>query len=141
MKLIQVLNAAVVALGVGMGQAGAMPQTSAPADAGDLVIKVQEDCHETVRRHYLPRYDARVWHYHRQSNCRAVVTDPAEEDDYDMPRDCHREVRRHYVPEYGSQVTHRHVGANCRIREYQRSSEEYEGGSCVQIGPIQYCEN
>jgi hypothetical protein len=124
-----------------VGQAGAMPQSPARADAGQLIIKVQEDCHETVRRHYLPRYDARVWHYHRQSNCRAVQVDPPEEDDYDMPRDCHREVRRHYVPDYGRQVTHSHVGASCRIREYERRSDEDEGGNCVQIGPIRYCDN
>lgn len=142
MQLFKTVNAAVIALGLGMaGQAGAMPQTAAPADGGDLVIKVQQDCHRDVRRHYLPEYGARVWHYHRQSNCRAVRADPRDDDDDHQPRDCHRDVRRHYIPEYGRQVTHSHVGQSCRVKEYRRHSGNGGGGSCITIGPIQYCEN
>jgi len=138
MRFLKTINAAMITLGVCLAApAGAVPQTTMPDNSNDLVIKVQEDCHRDVRRHYLPRYGERVWHYHRPS-CRVVVVDPPREQ---RPRDCHRDVRRHYVPEFGRQVTHRHVGASCRIRELRRSDNGGGGGSCIRIGPIQYCEN
>jgi hypothetical protein len=143
MKSITAIGAALIALGVGMtGPAGAMPQSQAPATSGDLVVKVQVDCHAGVRRHYLPEYDRRIWHRHRQSNCRVVIVDPPEDDDYeDRPRDCHRDVRRHYLDEYGGNVTHKHVGPSCRVRVYQRHSGDDSGGNCIRLGPITYCEN
>jgi hypothetical protein len=139
MKTIRAVSAVLIALGIGMtGPASAMPQTPA-AKGDDLVTKVQVDCHQDVRRHYVPEYGRRVWHRHRQSNCRVVIVD--REDDYeDRPRDCHRDVRRHYLPEYGRSVYHKHVGERCRIRVYN----PYQGSGpgrpdCVRIGPITVC--
>jgi hypothetical protein len=143
MRLIKTINAALITLGVclavpaGAAPAGSIPQSAIP-EGNNLVIQVQQDCHRDVRRHYLPRYGERVWHYHRPS-CRVVVVDPPRDE---RPRDCHRDVRRHYIPEYGRQVTHRHVGESCRVRELRRTDGNYgNGGSCIRIGPILYCEN
>src|SRR5690606_34738571 len=86
MKSIGYVGAALLALGIGTGTAAALPQ--APVTEGDgLVTRVQVDCHRDVRRHYLPEYGRRVWHRHRQSNCRVILADP---DFDDLPRDCHR---------------------------------------------------
>ncbi|MEP9389495.1 hypothetical protein [Mesorhizobium sp. KR9-304] len=140
MKPIRSVCAVLLALGVMAGTAAAMPRT--PTVEGDgLVTKVQVDCHADVRRHYLPEYDRRVWHRHRQSNCRVVIVEPEDEYD-DRPRDCHRDVRRHYLPEYGRSVYHKHVGERCRIRVY---NPHQGGGSnrpgCVKLGPLLLCEN
>ena len=138
MKSIRAFSAALIALGVGMtGIASALPQ--APAVEGDgLVTKVQIDCHADVRRHYLPQYDRRVWHRHRQSNCRVILAEPEFDD---APRDCHRDVRRHYLPEYGRSVYHSHVGESCRIRLYNPYEGNRPGGDCVKLGPVLLCGN
>lgn len=144
MKSLTVLGAALIALGLAMPAATATPQV-APTAGSELVMKVATDCHSAVRRHYLEAYGRKVWHRHRQSNCRVVLADPPqndEEDGFDQPRDCHRDVQRHYIPEYGRRVTHRHVGPRCRVKEYQRHDDD--GGSnrnCIQLGPLTYCEN
>lgn len=140
MKLIGIAGAALLALGIGSGTAAAMPKT--PTVEGDgLATKVQVDCHADVRRHYVPEYGRRVWHRHRQSNCRVVIVD--REDDYydERPRDCHRDVRRHYLPEYGRSVYHKHVGERCRIRVYNPRQGGGGGASCIKIGPLTLCEN
>lgn len=140
MKLIGIAGAALLALGIGSGTAAAMPKT--PTVEGDgLVTKIQADCHADVRRHYVPEYGRRVWHRHRQSNCRVVIVD--REDDYydERPRDCHRDVRRHYLPEYGRSVYHKHVGERCRIRVYNPRQGGGGGASCIKIGPLTLCEN
>ncbi len=116
-----------------------MPQGPAPSPTNDLIIKVQEDCHADVRRHYLPQLDRRAWHRHRQSNCRVVLVEPEDDDDDDGPRDCHREVRRHYLPEYGERLAHRHVGNSCRIRIYRRD-DDGDGRNCVRFGALTFCE-
>ena len=87
-------------------------------------------------------YDRRVWHRHRQSNCRVVIVDPPE-DDYDRPRDCHRDVRRHYLPQYGGEVTHKHIGDSCRVKMYRKypAAKVGGGGACIRLGIITYCEN
>ncbi len=142
MKSFRSVGAALIALGVATtGPAAAMPQASATAASGDLVVRVQIDCHANARRHYLPQYDRSILHRHRQSDCRAVRVDPG--DDYDRPRDCHRDVRRHYVPQYGDEVTHNHVGDSFRVKVYRRypGSGRPGGGSCVHLGIITYCEN
>jgi hypothetical protein len=139
MNLIRAAGAALLALSFATGSAPAMPQAPAPEGNG-LVTRVQIDCHQDVRRHYLPEYGRKVWHRHRQ-NCRVVIVD--REDDYDnRPRDCHRDVRRHYLPEYGRSVYHKHVGERCRIRIYN----PYQGNGpsrpdCIRIGPVTLCEN
>lgn len=137
MKSIGYVGMALLALGVGTGAVAAMPRV--PAAEGDgLVTKVQIDCHRDVRRHYLPEYGRRVWHRHRQSNCRVILADP---DFDDRPRDCHRDVRRHYLPEYGRSLYHKHVGDYCRARIYRPRDDEYRGGNCLRIGPITVCED
>jgi hypothetical protein len=141
MRAFSVFGASLVALAVGLcGQSAAMPQAPVSQAADGLVVQVAVDCHGDVRRHFLPQYDRRVWHRHRQSNCRVVLVDPPQEDPYDGRRDCHREVERHYLPEYGARVTHRHVGPNCRVKVYR----QYDGGSsrqnCIRIGVVQFCE-
>jgi len=137
MKSIGYVGAALLALGIGTGTAAALPQ--APVTEGDgLVTRVQVDCHRDVRRHYLPEYGRRVWHRHRQSNCRVILADP----DFDnRPRECHREVRRHYLPEYGRSLYHKHVGEYCRVRVYHPRDDGYRGGNCMRIGPITVCED
>ena len=143
MKSFRAVSAALMVLGVAMtGPATAMPQASAPATSGDLVVKVQVDCHASVRRHYLPEYDRRVWHRHRQSNCRVIVVDPENDDYEDRPRDCHRDVRRHYLRQYGGEITHKHIGESCRVRTYSRYPGDRPGGdTCIRLGIITYCEN
>jgi hypothetical protein len=98
----------------------------------------EEDCHREVRRHYVPEFGERVWHFHRGPNCRVVEVDRP---DPEPVRDCHREVQRHYLPEYGGSVVHRHVGPNCRpdiLRRYDPNLPR--PGSCIQLGPIRYCD-
>ena len=115
-----------------------MPQT--PAVPGDgLVTKVQVDCHADVRRHFLPEYGRRIWHRHRQSNCRVVLVDPEFEE---RPVDCHRDVRRHYLPEYGRSIYHKHVGESCRVRVYNPYDDGRSGRrDCIRLGPVLVCEN
>lgn len=142
MKSIRAVSAALVALGLGMtGPVSAMPQAPAVTQGEDLIVNVAVvDCHADVRRHFLPQYDSRVWHRHRQSNCRVILAEPEFEEE--RPRDCHRDVRRHYLPEYGRSVYHKHVGERCRIRVYN----PHQGGGasrpdCVKLGPLLLCEN
>ena len=139
MKSFKAAGAAVIAFGM-IGPATAMPQIWSPAQSGDLVVKVAIDCHADIRRHYVPEYGGRIWHRHRQSNCRVIVVDPPDEE-YDRPRDCHRDVVRHYLPEYGGSVAHRHLGESCRVKIYRPYEGGGSGGSCIRIGPITYCEN
>jgi hypothetical protein len=141
MKTIRTVGAALIALGIGMtGPASATPKTPS-AEGNDLVTKVIVDCHPDARLHYLPRYDRKVLHRHRQSDCKVVIVD--QEDDYeDRPRDCHRDLRKHYLPEYGRSVYHKHVGESCRIKVYN----PYQGSGpnrpdCVKLGPVLLCEN
>jgi hypothetical protein len=139
MKSIKALGAALLALSFATGSAPAMPQAPVP-DGNGLVTNVQVDCHADVRRHYLPEYGRRVWHRHRQSNCRVVIID--REDDYDdRPRDCHRDVRRHYLPEYGRSVYHKHVGERCRIRVYYPYDNGGGGRNCIRLGIVTLCED
>ena len=136
MKSVRAFSTALIVLGGGItGIASALPQAPA-VEADGLVTKVQIDCHADVRRHYLPQYDGRVWHRHRQSNCRVILADP---DFDDRPRDCHRDVRRHYLPEYGRSVYHTHVGERCRIRVYNPYEGNRPGGDCVKLGPVLLC--
>ena len=138
MKSIRTVSAALLALSIGTGTATAMPQTPAVQGNG-LVTKVQVDCHADVRRHYLPQYDRRVWHRHRQSNCRVILVDPEFEE---RPVDCHRDVRRHYLPAYGRSVYHKHVGESCRVRVYNPYDDNRSGrGDCIRLGPVLVCEN
>jgi hypothetical protein len=139
MKAIGTISAALLALTIGTGAAAAAMQQPPAMDGDSLVTRVQIDCHPDVRRHYLPEYGRRVWHRHRQSNCRIILADP---DFDDGPRDCHRDVRRHYLPEYGRRVYHRHVGERCRIRVYDEyRGDGYGDRNCVQIGPVRLCES
>lgn len=120
------------------GQAGAAPVVDAPPTS-KLPIVEAGGCHADVRRHYVPEFRQDTWHRHRQPSCRPVRADPPRPV---APRDCHRDVRRHYLPEYGRSVAHRHVGDSCRVRVYN----EYSGRprpdrTCVQIGPIYFCED
>lgn len=141
MTLFGTIGALSIALGLGMtGMASAVPLET-PAQGDNLVTSVAYDCHEDVRFHFLPEYGRKILHRHRQSNCRVVVVDRDEDDDYNRPRDCHRDVRRHYLPEYGANVTHKHVGDRCRVKVYERNPNGGSGGSCIRIGIIQYCEN
>lgn len=143
MKTFRTLGAALLALGIGTATAAAvtpLPATPPPSiEADSLVTEVQRDCHRDVRRHYLPQYDRRVAHRHRQSDCRVILAD--REDDR-RPRDCHRDVRRHYLPEYGRSVYHRHVGERCRVRVYNRhqGGNRPGAGNCVTVGPLTLCE-
>ena len=110
MKTIRTVSAALIALGIGMtGPASAMPKTPA-AEGNDLVTKVIVDCHPDARLHYLPRYDRKVLHRHRQSDCKVVLVDPPEE-----AIDCHPDARLHYLPKYGRKVLHRHRQSDCRV--------------------------
>lgn len=126
------------ALSIGAGTAAAAPP-QAEVEGDGLVTKVQIDCHADMRRHFLPQYGERLWHRHRQSNCRIVLAEP-EDDDYDR-RDCHRDVRRHFLPEYGRRVYHKHVGSSCRIRIYNQRDGGGQGGNCIRIGVVTLCEN
>lgn len=140
MKSIGTVSAALIALSMGPGPAAAMPQARVVQESYGLVTKVQIDCHPDVRRHYLPEYGRRVWHRHRQSNCRVILADP-DFDDGPRPRDCHRDIRRHYLPEYGRSLYHRHVGERCRIKIFDEYEGDYGGRDCVKIGPITLCES
>jgi hypothetical protein len=137
MRLTRTIGAVAMVLALETGSVSAMPQTQA-VEGNALIQKVQVDCHRDVRRHYLPEYGRRVWHRHRQSNCRVILADP----DFDeRPRDCHRDVRRHYLPQYGRSVYHKHVGESCRIRIYNPYQGSGPGGpSCVKIGIVTLCE-
>lgn len=112
-----VMSAAAITLGLGMIGASARPMIPAPETSQGLVIRVQQDCHAEVRRHYLPELDRREWHRHRP-NCRVVVVEPED----DRPRDCHEEVRRHYLPEFERRVLHRHR-PNCRVVIVERDED------------------
>jgi hypothetical protein len=138
MKAIGTISAALLALSIGTGTAAAMPQPPA-VESDSLVTRVQIDCHPDMRRHYLPEYGRRVWHRHRQSNCRVILADP---DFSDGPRDCHRDVRRHYLPEYGRSVYHRHVGERCRVRVYNPYDDDRpRGRNCIKLGIVTLCED
>lgn len=143
MKSIRMFGVAAVAMLVAnSGQAAAAPGGAPPAaSGGSLVVRVAVDCHADVRRHFLPEYDRRVWHRHRQSNCRVVRADPPDDNDHDGGRrDCHRDVRSHFLPEYGGRVTHKHVGDSCRTRVYRQYPGGGSGRNCIQIGVVQFCE-
>lgn len=104
----------------------------------------RRDCHKSVRYHYVEYFGKKVWHRHRQSDCRIVLEDPPfDDDDEDLPRDCHRDVQRHFLQQYGKKVWHKHVGPNCRVKIYNPYDDDDRphGGNCIRIGPITYCEN
>lgn len=140
MKSLRLLSAALLAFSLAAtGQLWSMPQSSGPTDNSVINVAVQ-DCHSDVRRHYLSDYGRKVWHRHRQSNCRVVLSDPNEDDDV---RDCHRDVKLHYLRDYGRKVWHKHVGNRCRVKtyEYYDGGGSRPGGTCIQLGPLVYCEN
>jgi hypothetical protein len=110
MKTIRTVGAALIALGIGMtGPVSATPKRPA-AEGNDLVTKVIVDCHPDARLHYLPKYDRKVLHRHRQSDCRVVLVDPPEQ-----AIDCHPDARLHYLPKYDRRVLHRHRQSDCRV--------------------------
>lgn len=109
MKSIRAVCAALIAWSLGAGTAGAMPQTPA-AQSSDLVTKVIVDCHPDTRLHYLPKYDRKVLHRHRQSDCRVILVNPPQE-----AVDCHSDTRLHYLPKYDRKVWHRHRQSDCRV--------------------------
>ena len=134
MKSIRAVSAALIALGIGMtGSASALPQTPAPR-ATISSPRSRSTVMQDVRRHYVPEYDRRVWHRHRQSNCRVDPRRSGRRFE-DRPRDCHRDVRRHYLPEYGRSVYHKHVGERCRIRVYNPYEGNRPGGRLRQARP------
>lgn len=139
MVSLRMISGMLVAAGLCLsGQAGATPAIDAPSVSKLPVVNVG-GCHADVRRHYVPEFGRTTWHRHRQPSCRPVRVDQPNEPG---PRDCHRDVRRHYLPQYGGSIAHRHVGENCRVRVYR----EYSGRprpdrTCVQIGPIYFCED
>src|ERR1044072_8613910 len=107
MKLIKPLGAALLALSFATGSAPAMPQ--APEVSRDeLVTKVAVDCHQDARLHYLPKYDRKDLHRHRQSDCKVVLVHPPQE-----AVDSHQDARLHYLPKYGRKVWHRHRQSDC----------------------------
>ena len=140
MRITHILAAAGLALAAALSGAAASaasaPLAADPVGNPGIILVQRDDCHENVRRHYLPEYGRRVEHYHRGRSCRAVIV---EDEGYDEPRDCHRDPQRHYVRELGRSVWHRHVGPRCRVdtmREY-RGDRRDEG--CVRAGPVTIC--
>lgn len=134
MKFLNSLGAALLAAALGYGgPASAMPAGEPQSDSG-LVVQVR-GCHPEVVRHYVPEIGRTAWHRHRRPDCRPIIVRQP------VVRDCHRGVERHYLPQYGARVTHRHVGSSCRIRVYDRYDPyRPRPGTCIQIGPIRYCE-
>ncbi|MER2533750.1 MAG: hypothetical protein ABTQ31_01130 [Rhizobiaceae bacterium] len=136
---LRMMGGMLVAAGLCLSApAGAAPAIDPPS-AEPLPLVNVGGCHSDVRRHYVPEFGRTEWHRHRQPGCRPVRADPPSQA---APRDCHRDVRRHYLPQYGRSVAHRHVGESCRARVYR----EYSGRprpdrSCVQLGPIYFCED
>jgi len=135
MKLLKSLGAILLMAGLGYGgPVEAMPANNAPQSDGGLVIQVR-GCHGDPQRHFVPQFGRTEWHVHRRPDCRPIRVRPPIQ-----VRDCHREVRRHFLPRYGN-VPHRHVGPNCRVRVYSRFDPlRPRPPSCIQIGPIRYCE-
>jgi hypothetical protein len=137
MKVLKAIHILCIAAGLTTtAPALAAPVGAVPAYDGGLVLQVG-GCHPDVRRHFVPEFGRNAWHLHRR-NCRPVRADPGGGGS--GGRDCHRDVRRHFVPGYG-RLTHRHVGPNCRIRVYRQFDPgRSRPGSCIQIGPVRYCE-
>lgn len=132
--------AAVLLVFATLAPASAAPQATVPIAADGLVIQVS-GCHREPERHFVEEFGRRAWHIHRGSRCRPVEVRLDDDEEFDEPRrrDCHRDAERHFLPEYGGSFVHRHVGPNCRVRELRRS-EERRSGTCIQIGPLTYCE-
>lgn len=136
--------AAIAGMIVGLGASTGALAASAPAPGeaiGGLdVIQVQrDDCHESVRRHYLEEYGRRVAHYHRGRSCRAVIVDGDGGGGGGRDRDCHRDPQRHYLDEYGRRVWHRHVGPRCRVDTLREYREERRDEGCFRAGPVTVC--
>lgn len=133
MNFLKSFAAALLAAGLGYGgPAEAMPATGLPQIDGGLVVQVR-GCHADIQRHFVPEFGRTMYHRHRRPDCRPI---PVQQ----QIRDCHRDVRRHVLPRYGN-VPHRHIGPDCRARIYSRyNPQRPRPGSCIQIGPIRYCE-
>lgn len=137
MTILRAINAICIAAGLSLtAPAIAAPALDAPSHDSGLVINVR-GCHGDAQRHFVPEFGRTVLHRHRRPDCRPVqAAGPGV-----GPRDCHRDVRRHFLPEFRGSVPHRHVGNSCRVRVYQRfNPNRPRPGSCIQIGPVRYCE-
>lgn len=138
MKSIDAFSAAFIFSVTLSGTLQASPLLAQEDSDDSIVTAAQNDCHQDVRRHFLPEYGRRVWHRHRQSDCKVVLADPDDADD--NLRDCHRDVRKHYLPEYGRSLYHRHVGERCGISVYNEYKDTQPGKPCLRIGPLTLCE-
>lgn len=127
------LGAALLLGSLYANPASALPVGDRAAAENGLVVQVR-GCHADVQRHFVPEYGRTMYHRHRRPDCRPIPVQPPQ------ARDCHREVRRHFLPRYGN-VPHRHIGPNCRVKIFSRYDPyRPRPGSCIQIGPIRYCE-
>ena len=72
----------------------------------------------------------RVWHRHRQSNCRVVLVDPPEEEISTTAAGIAiAKCERHYLPEYGAPRHRTDMSAgSCRVKVYR----QYDGGGSRQ---------
>ncbi len=144
MRLRQLLAAAAITLAGSMASSGVLaaplyPATSA-VDGLDVIQVQREDCHESIRRHYLREFGRRVEHYHTGRRCRVVLADEYE-DEYggDYRDDCHRQPERHFLPEFGRSFWHQHTGRSCRVVQMQEYRGRRQGQGCVQMGPFSVC--
>jgi hypothetical protein len=85
MRLQSIVTAAAISLAAislgGGAQAAPLPAETGAASGIDI-IPVQEDCHQNVRRHYLPEVGRRVDHFHRGPRCRVELVEEEEEDSF-----------------------------------------------------------
>jgi hypothetical protein len=115
--------------------AGTIPHYHAGSDCRPIAAQgqpsqAQQDCHQEVRRHFVPGY-GEVWHRHSRRSCRLVLADQPQQ------RDCHSDVRRHFVPGYG-EIYHTHRGPNCAVVPYEQHQGPLRPG-CFSIGPVTVC--
>jgi hypothetical protein len=137
MRLLNTLAAATLSIASAITLPSFAAPMSAP-DGGETLITQVRGCHRDVERHYVPEIGRSAWHYHRGRSCRPEIVSRPRPGPGPGPRDCHRNAERHFVPGYG-RVLHRHR-RDCSIR-ILRQRDRYREGSCVQIGPVIYCEN
>ena len=110
----RLLVAAALLLSTLAGAASASPVVPpAPAAGESLVVQVR-GCHADTRRHFVPEFGLRIWHFHNR-RCRPIRAGGGP-----AIRDCHRDVRLHRIR--GVLVWHRHVGPNCAVRVVRRSN-------------------
>src|SRR5690349_11880616 len=73
------------------------PQGAAkPSNGAANPPQRENDCHQDARLHFLPQDGRKVWHRHRQSDCKVVLVDPPQQE-----VDCHQDARLHYLSKYG----------------------------------------